>query len=98
MSVVVILTIYGIVFYNLQEGFFTRVVFMNMLKEFLNNLRQSENCHNLEGKKQELYLVMDMNRIHRDNQMNLPGIANLMLESNAELLYIPPCTPQLNPL
>ena len=41
---------------------------------------------------------MDMNRIHRDNQVNLPGIANLMLDSNAELLYIPPCTPQLNPL
>jgi transposase len=69
-----------------------------MLKEFLKNLRESENCRNLEGQKQELYVIMDMNRIHRDNQANFPGIANLMLESNAELLYIPPCSPQLNPL
>jgi transposase len=41
---------------------------------------------------------MDMNRIHRDGADETPGVAALMMEKNAELIYIPPCTPQLNPL
>lgn len=39
-----------------------------------------------------------MNSIHRDDNNNMPGIASMLIEKNAEIYYIPPNTPEFNPI
>jgi hypothetical protein len=57
-----------VLFFHLQEGFFNRFRFGSVFRAFINNLRASPLCQNIQGKHEELHLVMDLNSIHRDNK------------------------------
>jgi hypothetical protein len=98
ISILIACTIYGVLYFHLQDGFITRERFHNILTEFLVNLRQSPLCKNIQGRHEELYIVADMNSIHRDDSKYLPGIASMLIEKNAEIYYIPPNTPEFNPI
>ena len=41
ISILVACSIFGLMYYNIQEGFYDRVKFYHILKEFIINLRQS---------------------------------------------------------
>lgn len=93
ISILIACTIYGVLYFHLQDGFITRARFYDILTEFLVNLRQSPLCKNIQGQQEELYIVVDMNAIHRDDSKYMPGIASMLIEKNAEIYYIPPNTP-----
>lgn len=62
------------------------------------NLKYSPVYEIIHGRKDELHVVLDMNNIHRDNHEGRPGIADMSIDENIELYYIPPCSPNLNPI
>ena len=98
VSVLLACTIHGVLFFHIQEGFFHRQQFYEIIKKFFGNLKESSFCQNIQGEDGELYLVLDLNKIHRDDAEGKPGLAQMLVEENIELYYIPPGANDLNPI
>jgi hypothetical protein len=79
ISIMVACTSQGVLFTHMQEGFFTREHFFDILKDFLSNLRKNEICLQMQGQREELYIVVDTNAIHRDSNSNLLGLATMLI-------------------
>ena len=98
VSILIACTIYGVLYFHIQEGFINRERFYHILKEFLINLRESPLCKNIQGENEELYLIVDASSIHRDSNINSCGLATMLIEENTDIYYIPPSSPEFNPL
>ena len=53
--------------------------FYQITKKFFGNLKESSFCQNIQGENGELYLVLDLNKIHRDDSEGKPGLAQMLV-------------------
>jgi transposase len=101
VSVIAAASVEGVLHFSIKHGFYTRREFCECVFRCFANVRDMK-YHNryYDMSEKKAYLITDMNKIHLDpeGEHEDKPIARVLAEIRANRLFLPPASPQLNPL